>query len=78
MITYEDYLKIIFNIDKAGAVVVPFSAVQNAGGADFVGAVSGSYLDGSGSPNPTNTNTVTEVFFVAGTFGICVPRLSRW
>ena len=45
-----DYLKIIFNIDKAGAVVVPFSAVQNAGGADFVGAVSGSYLDGSGSP----------------------------
>ena len=47
---YEDYLKIIFNIDKAGAVVVPFSAVQNAGGADFVGAVSGSYLDGSGSP----------------------------
>ena len=47
---YEDYLKIIFNVDKAGALVVPFSAVQNAGGADFAGAVSGSYLDGSGSP----------------------------
>lgn len=47
---YEDYLKIIFNIDKAGGVVVPFSAVQNAGGSISTGAVSGSYLDGSGSP----------------------------
>ena len=75
---YEDHLKIIFNVDKAGAVLVPFSAVQNAGGSDFVGALNGSYLDGLGSPKPTNTNTTTEVFFVCGTFGICVPRLSRW
>lgn len=47
---YEDYLKIIFNIDKAGTALVPFSAVQNVGGVDFAGVVSGSYLDGSGSP----------------------------
>ena len=47
---YEDHLKIIFNVDKAGAVLVPFSAVQNAGGSDFVGALNGSYLDGLGSP----------------------------
>jgi len=47
---YEDYLKIIFNIDKTGVTLVPFSAVQNAGGADFSGKVKGSYLDVSGSP----------------------------
>ena len=75
---YEDYLKIIFNIDKSGTVLVPFSAIQNAGGSDFVGMENGSYLDVSGSPNPSNTNTATEVFFLCGTFGICVPRLSRW
>lgn len=48
---YEDHLKIIFNVDNAGAVLVPFSAVQNAGGSDSSGAVNGSFLDGSGSPN---------------------------
>ena len=31
----------------------------------------------SGVPNRTNTNP-TEVFFICGVFGICVPRFSRW
>ena len=75
---YDDYMKIIFNVDNAGAAIVPFSAVQNAGVSDFVGAVSCSYLDGTGVPNPSNTNTATVVFFTCGTFGICVPRFSRW
>ena len=47
---YDDYMKIIFNVDSAGAALVPFSAVQNAATSDFVGALPGSYLGGSGVP----------------------------
>lgn len=75
---YEDKLKIIFNIDKAGAVIVPFESVQSAGAASPTGAPAGSYLDVSGVPIQTNTNPATVVFFTCGTFGICVPRASRW
>ena len=48
---YDDYMKIIFNVDSAGAALVPFSAVQNAATFDFVGALPGSYLGGSGVPS---------------------------
>lgn len=75
---YDDYLKIIFNVDRAGAVVVPFSAVEKAAVSESPRAVSGSYLERSGVPNPSNTNPAAGVFFLCGTFGICVPRLSRW
>ena len=51
---YDDSLKIIFNIDKSGAVMVPFSAVKNAAAPDFTGAPSGSYLDVSGVPKLGN------------------------
>ena len=47
---YEDKLKIIFNLDKSGAVVVPFDAVQNAGAASSTGAPAGSFLNVSGVP----------------------------
>lgn len=47
---YDDHMKIIFNVDSAGAALVPFSAVQNAATSDFVGALPGSYLGGSGVP----------------------------
>ena len=47
---YDDYMKIIFNVDSAGAALVPFSAVQNAATSDFVGTLPGLYLDRSGVP----------------------------
>lgn len=47
---YDDELKIIFNVDRAGTAVVPFEAVQNAGGYDVDCTLSSSYLDGSGVP----------------------------
>ena len=56
---YEDYLKIIFNVDKAGAALVPFSAVQNAGVSEFCSAVSGSYLDMTGVPKKNNPNLIS-------------------
>ena len=47
---YDDYMKIIFNVDNAGAAVVPFSAVQNSAAPDLVGTLPGSYLKGFGVP----------------------------
>ncbi len=44
---YDDYLKIIFNIDSAGAAVVPFEAVQAATPSE---APPGSSLDIKGAP----------------------------
>lgn len=55
---YDDYMKIIFNVDSAGAALVPFSAVQNAAtSSDFVGTLPGSYLDGSGVPKGSSYRT---------------------
>lgn len=65
---YDDYMKIIFNVDNAVAAIVPFSAVQNVGASDFVGAVSGSYLDVSGVPKKNNPN----LFSVGDGFGLFV------
>lgn len=63
---YDDYMKIIFNVDSAGAALVPFSAVQNAATSDFVGALPGSYLGGSGVPKKNNPN----LFLVENGFGL--------
>ena len=74
---YDDKIKIVFDPDGSNSVVVSYASVQaidSPGG----GGASGSYLDNSSVPNQTNTNPTTVVFFVAGTFGICVPRVSRW
>ena len=65
---YDDYMKIIFNVDSAGAALVPFSAVQNAATSDFVGALPGSYLGGSGVPKKSNPN----LFSVGDGFGLFV------
>ena len=72
---YDDYLKIIFNVDSAGAAVVPYEAAQAATPSE---APPGSYLDTLGAPNTANTNPAALVFFLCGTFGICVARGSRW
>lgn len=74
---YDDKLKIVFDPDGSNSVVVPYAAVQDIDSSP-AGGTPGSYLDGFGVPNQTNTNPTTVVFFVAGTFGICVPRGSRW
>ena len=55
---YDDYLKIIFNVDRAGAVVVPFSAVEKAAVSESPRAVSGSYLERSGVPKKNNPNHI--------------------
>lgn len=61
---YDDYLKIIFNVDKDGTAMVPFAAVQNAGGPSFSGTASGSYLDWLGSPKIGNLRKkVTDFYF---------------
>ena len=44
---YDDYLKIIFNVDSAGAAVVPYEAAQAATPSE---APPGSYLDTLGAP----------------------------
>ena len=54
---YDDYMKIIFNVDSAGAALVPFSAVQNAATSDFVGTLPGLYLDRSGVPKGSSYRT---------------------
>lgn len=72
---YDDYLKIIFNVDSAGAAVVPYEAAQATTPSE---APPGSYLDALGAPNTANTNPAASVFFLCGTFGICVARGSRW
>lgn len=61
---YDDYMKIIFNVDSAGAALVPFSAVQNAATSDFVGALPGSYLGGSGVPFSARNRQDSGRFFV--------------
>ena len=43
---YDDYLKIIFNVDSAGAAVVPYEAAQTATPSE---APPGSYLDVRGT-----------------------------
>lgn len=70
VLLYDDYFKVVFNIDSAGAVVVPFAAAQAAGPGD---GAAGSYLDRLGAPNLANTNPPALVFFLCGTFGICAP-----
>ena len=60
---YDDYMKIIFNVDSAGAALVPFSAVQNAATSDFVGALPGSYLGGSGVPFSARNRQDSGRFF---------------
>lgn len=60
---YDDYMKIIFNVDSAGAALVPFSAVQNAATSDFVGALPGSYLGGSGVPFSARNRQGSGRFF---------------
>ncbi len=52
---YEDHLKIIFNVDKDGTAIVSFSAVQNICVSDVSGALSCSYLEGTGVPKMGNT-----------------------
>lgn len=47
---YDDHLRIVYNVDSAGAVIVPFSAVQDANPAPAAGMPAGSYLKGKGSP----------------------------
>lgn len=63
---YDDHMKIIFNVDSAGAALVPFSAVQNAATSDFVGTLPGLYLDRSGVPEKNNPN----LFLVENGFGL--------
>ena len=50
---YDDYLKIIFNVDSAGAAVVPYEAAQAATPSE---APPGSYLDTLGAPKKAATN----------------------
>ncbi len=56
---YDDHLRIVFNIDKAGAVEMPFSAVKDVSVSAPTGAPSGSYLDVSGVPKENQANTAT-------------------
>lgn len=56
---YDDYLKIIFNVDSAGAAVVPYEAAQAATPSE---APPGSYLDTLGAPE--KTATMVAVFFI--------------
>ena len=60
---YDDYMKIIFNVDSAGAALVPFSAVQNAATSDFVGTLPGLYLDRSGVPFSARNRQDSGRFF---------------
>lgn len=65
---YDDKIKIIFNTDKSNGLIIPKNDTKTA--SDY--AVSGSYLDGFGVPLEANTNH--PIFFIWGTFGICVNR----
>ena len=66
---YDDSIKIVFNTDKSASVIVPYGAIS---GIDH-GSDACSHLGPLGVPKPANTNT-QMIFFVCGTFGICVPR----
>ena len=56
---YDDYLKIIFNVDSAGVAVVPYEAAQAATPSE---APPGSYLDTLGAPQNSLTVNV-RLFF---------------
>ena len=58
---YDDYLKIIFNVDSAGAAVVPYEAAQAATPSE---APPGSYLDTLGAPKRYLARSC-GVFFIA-------------
>lgn len=59
---YDDYLKIIFNVDSAGSAVVPYEAAQAATPSE---TPPGSYLDTLGAPYQANPN----VLLFEGAFG---------
>ena len=61
---YDDHLKIIFNIDNAGATNVPFSAIQSS---TPTPSPQGSYLDNHGSPRQHNPNLI----LYENGFGFC-------
>ena len=53
---YDDHLRIVFNVDKHGAAVVPFALVDSA-------APAGSYLSGSGAPKKLSSERMGAFFF---------------
>jgi len=63
---YDDHLRIVFNVDKAGAAEVPFPAVEKATAHNPPATPSNSYLDVSGVPKKNNPN----LFFVRDGFGL--------
>lgn len=74
---YDDYLKIVFNTDKQGAVEIPFSEISDVGKSKMKYQKS-SHFKSDGPPKRANPNPIVEVFYLCGTFGLVVQRSSRW